>query len=287
MRYYYTRGVHGRYLKCHGQALYTKSYDLLHHGPFPPTSEYSDNVFLLAHTVLSEANLYAFIIEEDLTPTTRMNENIKLDVPLVQDLAKDKTFSLISANMMLCVDTYGYPVLRRDGGTRFYPFCYTCPAGRCEQPPMATAIAEANEEILITLRHTQTNALRILGFGDENVALAGKKHHEHELHRELPGLVICDIEWEDGPDTYLLISRSKAGEDHLVESGHATVVFDASTNAYEICFKATVKLPNGWIIQSFEDGERFGREALFTRNLSDLDKSKCVYALQAFLERTD
>ncbi|HBT97015.1 MAG TPA: hypothetical protein DEB25_04955 [Desulfobulbaceae bacterium] len=264
--------------------MYTKSHDLLKNGPFPESSPFFDKLFLLARVARATNGVYTFLIEDGVTPTVRMDNKIDLPVPLVTEMAGNEQYALFSANVMLHITGHGFPVLRRDGGTRFYPLCYTCPAGRCEQTPQQTAISEVNEEILLILRHTSTGELRTLGIGSPDKVATGLLHKKSELGRNLPRALALPLSWEKGQDSYSLVAHSQSSQE-IIEEGSATIIYDERTNAYEICFQMDISLPEGWVIDSVADGEKYGREARIVASLADLNPEECVPALRLFVDR--
>lgn len=271
--------------------LFRTSRELLKGGPYPLGHKGYDKLFLLAHLVRTESTHYYFIVLP-ITPTVRLDERLVLDVPTVSSVAENRFYSLFSSNVLLRIEGYGYPVLKRDSGAPVYPEHYTCSAGRCEQSPLNTALAELNQEIAVIVSNQDTGEIRLLGYGTQEAAQAGKAHKEKALGKFLPELLVAPLTWENGPDCYELwlgscdqcVSTNEILVER-VEKSFATVIYDKETNAYEICFQAAVSLPEGWQVDQVMDGENFGREAGFITELSSLKGKPCVPALNGLIER--
>jgi hypothetical protein len=247
-------------------------------------------LFLLTHflqfQIQDDGVIHRFIISES-TPLARLNDKVDVAVPTVKEIATSESYSLFSSNAMVQIVGYGYPILKRDDGAPVYPNHYTCPAGRCEEPPLKTALAELNQEIAITIRHQKTGELRLLGYGNKEAAEAGKLHKQKGMKRELPEVQVVPLNWEEGLDRYELWLNCGSiykPTSKCLEKGSATIVYDRDTNTYELCFIATITLPEGWEIYQLEDGEGYGREVSFVTTLNELKDKPCVPALNAFIK---
>ncbi|MDR0463102.1 MAG: hypothetical protein LBG64_02700 [Pseudomonadales bacterium] len=259
--------------------MFETSKTLFENGVFPSESPFFDKLFLLANkaTVEKGDGIYRFIID-DKTPTVRLNNNVHLDVPTIKDIAVSNDYVLFSSNVILKIARHGYLVLERDDKAPTYPKHLTCPAGRCDQSPQKTAIAEVNQELDITIRRTGSSSV-LLGFCVEEDFPTGNSYKQKASNGTLPEFVmIGNINWQKGPDKYEFIVGGQ-----LIESGAAKIIYDAETNAYEICFVVEVELPEGWEVDSVVDGEDFGRKTYCYKSLKNLSGRLCVPALKAFI----
>ena len=260
--------------------MITTSYDLMQNGSFPLSSPYYDKVFLLVEVIEESSGSLLFIINRDSPPAVRMDETVDLSIPTVVEINQGGKYHLISSNVMLKIADVGYPLLFRDEKAQFYPNSYTCFAGRCEQTPMSTALAELNEEMAIFVRNKPTCEVRLLGFGSADDACRGKLHKEKYMNLELPDLLVLPVFWRKGRDFY----RMKLC-DELIEENSATIIKD--NNTFEICFEAEVSLPEGWELHKVSDAEGYGRITSIVSSLKDLRDKPCVPALAHFVENRD
>ncbi|MBQ6436346.1 hypothetical protein IJJ27_02150 [bacterium] len=258
-----------------------RSIDVLRHHGWQLGDPEFDTVFILVHCERAAAGEYRFVVDND-TPVVRLNGRIPGYEPTVKSIATSQQYSLLSANAVVSIRRYGYPVILRDPHAPVYPLHYTCPAGRCETAPRATALAELNQEIQVHLKSLWENEAQ-LGFGNPSIAREGSTYKQLRLKRQSLHILTQAVDWTTGPDRYELVYRSCFG-DQVIERGSATIVFDADTNCYEVCFIGKVDLPNNWVVTKLEDGDGWGRPVEFVKHLEDLKGRQLVPALQGLVD---
>ena len=257
-------------------------------------NNFYDKVFATAQIYWDTQKRRYDIVVDWQTPLVRLDATVNSpNMATIDDLRRDHVFSLFSSNVMLEIEGYGYPVLRRTASAPNYQFHYTCCAGRCEKSPQLTALSEINQKIMFLVRNKESGEIRMLGFGEEKDALDGKKHKEkcftkkNETPAKLPEVLTVPVEWQSGHNNYTLIigydlSHSYA-QGSIIEQGSCTVVYDISTNTYELCFEAKVKIPDGWELVEIKDGENYGSRVKFVKSFAELKGEKCVPALRAIV----